>query len=57
MILMTAFGDVENVMKAIQQGAHDYISKFPLQPRELIQTVERALERRRLFGREPQPAS
>ena len=47
-ILMTAFGDVENVMKAIQQGAHDYISKFPFQPRELVQTVERALERRRL---------
>ena len=49
-ILMTAFGDVENVMKAIQQGAYDYISKFPFQPRELIQTVERALERRRLLA-------
>jgi DNA-binding NtrC family response regulator len=48
-ILMTAFGDVENVMKAIQQGAYDYISKFPFQPRELVQTVERALERRRLL--------
>ena len=48
-ILMTAFGDVENVMKAIQQGAYDYISKFPFQPRELLQTVERALERRRLL--------
>ena len=49
-ILMTAFGDIENVMKAIQQGAYDYISKFPFQPRELIQTVERALERRRLLA-------
>jgi DNA-binding NtrC family response regulator len=48
-ILMTAFGDVENVMKAIQQGAYDYISKFPFAPRELVQTVERALERRRLL--------
>jgi DNA-binding NtrC family response regulator len=48
-ILMTAFGDVENVMKAIQQGAYDYISKFPFQPRELLQTVGRALERRRLL--------
>ncbi|MFO0574767.1 MAG: sigma-54 dependent transcriptional regulator [Polyangia bacterium] len=48
-ILMTAFGDVENVMKAIQQGAHDYISKFPFQPSELVETVERALERRRLL--------
>ena len=48
-ILMTAFGDVENVMKAIQQGAYDYISKFPFQPRELVQTMERALERRRLL--------
>ncbi len=48
-ILMTAFGDVENVMKAIQQGAYDYISKFPFQPRELLQTMQRALERRRLL--------
>src|SRR3569832_1024042 len=48
-ILMPAFGDVENVMKAIQQGAYDYISKFPFQPRERVQTVERALERRRLL--------
>ncbi len=48
-ILMTAFGDIENVMKAIQQGAYDYISKFPFQPRELLQTIERALERRRLL--------
>jgi len=48
-ILMTAFGDVENVMKAIQQGAYDYISKFPFQPQELIQTMGRALERRRLL--------
>ncbi len=48
-VLMTAFGDVENVMKAIQQGAYDYISKNPFQARELVQTVERALERRRLL--------
>ena len=47
-ILMTAFGDVENAMKAIQQGAYDYISKFPFQPQELLQCVARALERRRL---------
>jgi DNA-binding NtrC family response regulator len=48
-VLMTAFGDVENVMQAIQQGAYDYISKNPFQPGELVQTVERALERRRLL--------
>jgi two-component system response regulator AtoC len=47
-ILMTAFGDVENAMKAIQQGAYDYISKFPFQPQELLQCVARSLERRRL---------
>ena len=47
-ILMTAFGDVENAMKAIQQGAYDYISKFPFQPQELLDCVARALERRRL---------
>lgn len=49
-ILMTAFGDVENVMKAISAGAYDYISKFPFQPRELLQIIERALERRRLLA-------
>ncbi len=47
-ILMTAFGDVENAMKAIQQGAYDYISKMPFQPQELLQFVARSLERRRL---------
>lgn len=47
-MLMTAFGDVENAMKAIQQGAYDYISKFPFQPQELLQCVARSLERRRL---------
>lgn len=47
-ILMTAFGDVENAMKAIQQGAYDYISKFPFQPQDLLNCVARALERRRL---------
>ncbi|HMU38333.1 MAG TPA: sigma-54 dependent transcriptional regulator [Pseudomonadota bacterium] len=47
-ILMTAFGDVENAIKAIQQGAYDYISKFPFQPQELLNCVARALQRRRL---------
>ena len=47
-ILMTAFGEVESAMKAIQQGAYDYISKQPFDSRELLQTVGRALERQRL---------
>ncbi len=47
-ILMTAFGEVEAAMKAIQHGAYDYISK-PFDNRELILTVGRALERQRLM--------
>jgi DNA-binding NtrC family response regulator len=46
-ILMTAFGEVEAAMKAIQRGAYDYISK-PFDNRELLVTVGRALERQRL---------
>jgi two-component system response regulator AtoC len=46
-ILMTAFGTVEAALEAIKAGAYDYVSK-PLHIEELLLTVRRALERRRL---------
>jgi DNA-binding NtrC family response regulator len=46
-ILITAFGDVTGAMKAIAQGAYDYVSK-PFNVEELRLTVARALERKRL---------
>jgi len=46
-ILMTAFGTVEAALEAIKQGAYDYVSK-PLQLDELLLTVRRAIEQRRL---------
>ncbi len=50
-ILITAFGDVTGAMAAIQQGAHDYVSK-PFNVEELTLTVRRALERSRLVDEE-----
>ncbi len=46
-ILMTAFGTVEAALEAIKDGAYDYVSK-PLQLDELLLTVRRAIEQRRL---------
>jgi two-component system response regulator AtoC len=46
-ILMTAFGTVEAALRAIKEGAYDYVSK-PLNLDELLLTVRRALEQRRL---------
>jgi len=46
-VLMTAFGSMENAVGAIRAGAYDFISK-PLQVPELLLTLERALEHRKL---------
>ena len=46
-ILMTAFGTLEAALRAIKEGAYDYVSK-PLNLDELILTVRRAIEQRRL---------
>jgi DNA-binding NtrC family response regulator len=48
-ILMTAFGTVEAAMQAIKEGAYDYVSK-PLRLDEVLLTIRRALEHRRLAG-------
>jgi len=47
-IVMTAYGTVESAVEAMQDGAHDYISK-PFKETELLVRVQRALEKRRLL--------
>ncbi|WP_337267251.1 sigma-54-dependent transcriptional regulator [Oryzifoliimicrobium ureilyticus] len=46
-ILMTGHGDIPMAVRAIQNGAYDFITK-PFSPERLAQTVKRALETRRL---------
>src|SRR5213082_1646779 len=44
-IVMTGYGTVESAVGAMQQGAHDYLSK-PFKEDELLVRVQRALEKR-----------
>ncbi|BCS52609.1 sigma-54 dependent transcriptional regulator [Geobacter sp. SVR] len=46
-IILTAFGSIENAVEAMQRGAFSYLTK-PFDARELGLHVERALENRRL---------
>jgi len=46
-ILITGHGDVPMAIEAIQGGAYDFIEK-PYQPEALVDTIKRALEKRRL---------
>ena len=46
-VLVTAFGSMESAVDAIRAGAYDFIAK-PIQIEELLLTLERALEPRRL---------
>ncbi len=48
LIIMTAFGTVENAVDAMKQGASDYILK-PFENQTLLLTVERCLKLRRLL--------
>src|SRR5437868_11852956 len=52
-VLMTAFGSVETAVRAVKEGAFDYISK-PFDIDALVATVRRALSARALA---PPPAS
>ena len=47
-LVMTAYGTVESAVAAMQQGAHDYLSK-PFKEEELLVRVQRALEKRKLL--------
>jgi two-component system response regulator PilR (NtrC family) len=46
-IIITAYGSVESAISAMKIGALDYVQK-PFKHDELLMTIERALERRRL---------
>jgi two-component system, NtrC family, response regulator HydG len=46
-IMITAFASVETAVRALKQGAFDYVTK-PIDPDELSHLVQRALEQRRL---------
>ena len=47
-IVMTAYGTVENAVEAMKSGAVDYITK-PFENQNLLLTIERALKMRRLL--------
>src|ERR1043166_6990599 len=42
-VLMTAFGSIESAIRAVKDGAYDYLSK-PFDIDELVATVRRALD-------------
>src|SRR5580692_11787986 len=46
-VMMTAFGEVETAVRAMQAGARDYLAK-PVNVAELIVVVARELEHRRI---------
>ena len=49
-VVMTAFGCIEDAVEAMQLGAHNYVTK-PFESAELKALVDRALEHRRLASR------
>jgi DNA-binding NtrC family response regulator len=52
-IMITAFASVETAVRALKQGAFDYVTK-PIDPDELSHLVLRAMEQRRLQGENAQ---
>ena len=46
-VLMTAFGTLEDAVEAMREGAYDFLAK-PVDPDHLLLLLDRALERRRL---------
>jgi DNA-binding NtrC family response regulator len=46
-VMITAFASVDTAVRALKQGAFDYVTK-PVDPDELSHLVQRALEQRRL---------
>ncbi len=46
-VLITAHGDVQMAVKAIRQGAYEFIEK-PFEPERLLDVLQRASEKRRL---------
>ncbi|HEY7363309.1 MAG TPA: sigma-54 dependent transcriptional regulator [Methylomirabilota bacterium] len=48
-ILLTAFGTVEEAVKAMKEGAYDFLSK-PFRREQLLKLIDKALERRSLIA-------
>jgi len=46
-ILMTAYGTIETAVKAVKEGAYDFITK-PFDPDHLVHLINKALEKQRL---------
>lgn len=47
-IVITGYGTIKSAIEAIRHGAYDYIEK-PFSPEELLNVVERSIERRNLI--------
>lgn len=47
-IIMTAYGTVEDAVRAVKEGAYDFITK-PFDPEHLLLLIGRALEKQRLL--------
>jgi len=47
-IILTAYGTIENAVEAMKQGAYSYIAK-PFDARDLLIQIEKAVENRRLI--------
>ncbi len=52
-IIITGYGTIRNAVEAMRLGVYDYITK-PFTPKELISTVEKAIEKKSLVP-EPDP--
>jgi two-component system, NtrC family, response regulator HydG len=48
-VVMTAYGTVEVAVEAMKKGAYDFVTK-PLQRVQVLKTVHRAIERRKLLN-------
>jgi DNA-binding NtrC family response regulator len=48
MVVLTAYGTIENAVEAVRKGAYDFLTK-PIEPDHLFRVVEKGLERSRLL--------
>ena len=48
MVVLTAYGTIENAVEALRIGAYDFLTK-PIEPEQLFRVVEKGLERSRLL--------
>jgi len=53
-IVMAAYSDIESAVRAVREGAHDFLTK-PIDPDRVLQIVRRALEGRPRASREGGP--